>query len=59
MNFQLTTEAMESYSMGREDGTITDTWEEIIDIVYRQEVVSYCSMVGNYTFDIYDVVEVN
>jgi hypothetical protein len=50
-------EARKAWSKGVKDGTINDTMDEIYDIVREQEVVSYCSSKGSYTFDIYDFGE--
>ena len=54
---RLTNEAREALAKGHADGTIKDTEEQIIETVLKQEVVSYCSSVGTYTFDYMDVVE--
>ena len=54
---RLTNEAREALAKGQEDGTITDTEAQIIETVLKQEVVSYCSSAGTYTFDYMDVVE--
>jgi hypothetical protein len=47
-------EAELAHLKGVEDGTINDTIEEIYYHVLNQEVISYCSSKGSYTFDIYD-----
>ena len=52
----LTPEAREAYKKGRADGTITCSIEKLINTVLAQEVVSYCSKKGTYTFDYMDVV---
>ena len=52
-------EARKAWSKGVKDGTINDTMDEIYNIVREQEVVSYCSSKGSYTFDIYDFGENN
>jgi hypothetical protein len=52
----LTAKALEAYKAGVADGTITCSKEQLIDTVLAQEVVSYCSKKGTYTFDYFDVV---
>jgi hypothetical protein len=42
---------------GRDNGTIKDTEQEIVRIVQEQELVSYCSEYGCYTFDYMDLCE--
>ena len=51
-------QSAQAYARGVKDGTIDDSINEIYNIVLEQEVVSYCSSKGSYTFDIYDF-EVN
>ena len=51
----LTLKALEAYKAGVADGTITCPKENLIDTVLEQEVVSYCSKKGTYTFDYFDV----
>ena len=52
--FKFTEAAMEAYEKGYNDGTITDSLSDVKDIVLDQEVISYSSERGTYTFDIYD-----
>tara|TARA_B110000902_G_scaffold224676_1_gene262294 strand:+ start:128 stop:316 length:189 start_codon:yes stop_codon:yes gene_type:complete len=52
----LTPEAREAYKAGVADGTIKCSIEKLINTVLAQEVVSYCSKKGTYTFDYFDVV---
>ena len=47
-------QSAQAYARGVKDGTIDDSINEIYNIVLEQEVVSYCSSKGSYTFDIYD-----
>lgn len=47
--------AMEAYKEGVKNGTISSSMQEVIDTVIEQEVVSYCSTKGTYTFDYMDV----
>ena len=54
----MTMQSAQAYARGVKDGTIDDSINEIYNIVLEQEVVSYCSSKGSYTFDIYDF-EVN
>jgi len=51
----LTPKAMEAYNAGVLNGTITCSIEKLIITVLEQEVVSYCSKKGTYTFDHFDV----
>ena len=52
--FKFTEEANRAYEQGYQDGTIPDSLSDVKDIVLDQEVVSYSSDRGTYTFDIYD-----
>ena len=54
---QLDSVAFAAYEDGVENGTIRDSEEDIVRIVLDQEVVSYCSERGCYTFDYMDLVE--
>ncbi len=47
--------AMEAYKEGVKNGTISSSMQEVIETVIEQEVVSYCSTKGTYTFDYMDV----
>jgi len=51
----LTAKALEAYKAGVADGTVTCSIEKLIATVLAQEVVSYCSKKGTYTFDHFDV----
>jgi len=53
---KFTNEALSSYSRGVADGTITSTVAEMIEIILQQEIVSYCSKNGTYSFDTYDII---
>ena len=53
---KFTNEALSSYSRGVADGTITSTVAEMIEIILQQEIVSYCSENGTYSFDTYDII---
>jgi|8_EtaG_2_1085327.scaffolds.fasta_scaffold189712_2 hypothetical protein len=55
----MTVQSAQAYARGVKDGTIDDSINEIYNIVLEQEVVSYCSSKGSYTFDIYDFGENN
>ena len=52
---KLKQKALEAYNAGVADGTITVSIENIVCTVESQEVVSYCSTKGTYTFDYMDV----
>lgn len=54
----MSTQSAEAYAKGVKDGTIDDSIEEIYNIVLDQEIVSYCSSKGSYSFDIYDFTNV-
>jgi hypothetical protein len=56
---KFTNEARAAYNRGVADGTITDTVTEVINIVMYQEIVSYCSEHGTYSFDIGDIIGEN
>jgi len=47
----ITKEAELAHLKGVEEGTIDDTIEETYYHVLTQEVISYCSSKGTYTFD--------
>ena len=49
-------EARAAYDKGVADGTITDTITEVIHTVMYQEIVSYCSENGTYSFDGGDII---
>jgi len=49
--------ALEAYKHGSANGTINDSITEIINIIDDQEVVSYCSEKGSYTFDHGDICD--
>ena len=51
-------QSAQAYTKGVADGTIDDSIEEIYNIVLDQEIVSYCSSKGSYSFDIYDFREI-
>ena len=51
----LTAKALEAYKAGDLNGTITCSIEKLIITVLEQEVVSYCSTKGTYTFDYMDI----
>ena len=53
---KFTNEALAAYDRGVADGTITDTVAEIINILEHQEIVSYCSANGTYSFDGGDII---
>ena len=52
---QLDSVSYAAYKDGVENGTIKDSEQEIVRIVQEQEVVSYCSKYGSYTFDYMDL----
>jgi len=52
--YKFTAEANAAYEKGYNDGTITDSLSDVKNIVLDQEVVSYSSEVGTYTFDYLD-----
>ena len=54
---KLNKKALDAYKAGVADGTITCSKENLIATVLAQEVVSYCSTKGTYTFDYMDIEE--
>ena len=54
---EFTRKAYERYLNAKEKGIVTDTEQEIIDIIYEQEIVSYCTSKGCVSFDYNDVQE--
>jgi hypothetical protein len=56
MDMTLTTEAYEAFLKGVENGTIKDTEYDVCQIALDQEIVSYSSSAGTYSFDYFDVV---
>jgi deferrochelatase/peroxidase EfeB len=54
---QLDSVSYAAYKDGVENGTIKDSEQEIVRIVQEQEVVSYCSKYGSYTFEYMDLCE--
>jgi len=57
MNYLLDSEAWFAYVEGYNNGTITDSEQDIVQIILDQDVVSYCSSKASYTFDYNDLVE--
>ena len=53
---KLNKKAYDAYKAGVADGTIKCSIEKLINTVLAQEVVSYCSKKGTYTFDYFDIV---
>jgi transcriptional regulator len=55
----LTQEAIERIYWANERGIKVDyTPQEIADIVYEQEIITFCSRNGSVSFDVDDLVEV-
>ena len=53
----LTIEARAAYDKGLANGTIGDSITEIINLLtWEQEIVSYCSEHGTYSFDGGDII---
>jgi len=48
--------ATAAYEAGVANGTITDSIDEVINTVVDQEVVTYASEKGSYTFDELDII---
>lgn len=57
MRYVLNREAQEAYDRAFDLGVVDDTVDEIIQIVLDQEIVSYCSSEGTFSFDVYDLEE--
>ena len=49
-------EALAAYKKGKADGTIEDSITEICIILEDQEIVSFCSEHGTYSFDTDDII---
>ena len=49
--------AFEAYNNMKEVGLITDSEQEIVQILLDQEVVTYCNAKYSVTFDVMDLVE--
>jgi len=49
-------EALAAYKKGKADGTIADSITEICVILEDQDIVSYCSENGTYSFDNDDII---
>ena len=53
----LTLKARAAYDKGVADGTIGDSIAEVIALLsWEQEIVSYCSEHGTYSFDTDDII---
>ena len=53
---ELTREARAAYDKGVANGTIEDSITEVINLLtWEQEIVSYCSEHGTYSFDNDDI----
>jgi len=54
---ELTREARAAYDKGVANGTIGDSITEVINLLmWEQEIVSYCSANGTYSFDYDDLI---
>ena len=54
---EFTRDAQAAYDKGVADGTILDSITEVINLLtWEQEIVSYCSKHGTYSFDVGDLV---
>ena len=56
--YEFNRKAFEAYQYGVERGIVSDTESEIINIILRQEIVSYCTSKGCVSFDYNDLQEV-
>jgi len=55
--YQLDSVAYQAYLDGVGNDTIKDTEKEVVETILEQDVVSYCSERGCYTFDYDDLTE--
>ena len=55
-NLVLDSASFAAYKDGFDNGTIKDTEAEVVATILEQEVVSYCSEKGCYTFDEMDLI---
>lgn len=53
----LNEKAMESWNWANERGINVDPVKDIVEILYDQEIVSYCNQNGCVSFDYLDLVE--
>lgn len=53
--YTLTKQALKAFNKGVQEGTITDSIEDVIGTLIDQDVVTYCSENGCYTFDYLDI----
>jgi len=51
-----TVKAIDAYIWAKEKGIVSDTIDEIINIVMEQEIVSYCTSDGCVSFDTDDII---
>jgi len=56
--YTLNETAIEAWNWAQEKGISVDPVEEIIEVLYDQEIVSYCNQHGCVSFDYLDLVEV-
>jgi hypothetical protein len=55
MQMTLNNKAIASYNKAFNQGIVSDTIKEIVETLYNQEVVSYCTSEGCITFDYADL----
>ena len=55
--YQLDSTAYQAYLDGVGNDTIKDTEQEVVETILEQDIVSYCSKHGCYTFDYDDLTE--
>tara|TARA_R110002020_G_scaffold76043_2_gene193103 strand:+ start:1529 stop:1711 length:183 start_codon:yes stop_codon:yes gene_type:complete len=53
----LNDEATKAYNQGVHEGVIDESKEWIINTVLEQEIVTFCTSEGQYSFDIYDLIK--
>ena len=56
--YTLNEKAMDAWFWAQQKGIKVDLIEEIVEILYDQEIVSYCNQNGCVSFDYLDLVEV-
>jgi hypothetical protein len=55
--YQLDSVSYQAYLDGVGNDTIKDTEQEVVETILEQDIVSYCSKHGCYTFDYNDLTE--
>ena len=57
MTFTLNNEATKAYNQGVLEGVVDESKKWIIETVLEQQIVTFCTSKGQYSFDYYDLIE--